>query len=1114
MRSLIIFASLFILGSLSFFACDRSATGAGPVKAEDPVFRLLKKEQTGLDFVNQLRQSSEFNVFNYMYFFNGGGLAAGDFNQDGLVDLYFTSNMGPNKLFLNEGNLKFKDVTDAAKVAGMEGWTSGATIVDINNDGMLDIYVSQMGEYKTINGRNQLFVCKEVVDGIPHFEDEAIPYGLDLAGFATQATFFDYDLDGDLDMYQLNHSLHANGTFGQKATFVGTQHPTSGDKLMRNDGDTFTEVTMAAGINSTVIGYGLGVATADVNLDGWPDIYIANDFHENDYLYLNQKDGTFKEVLTEQIQHTSRFSMGVDIADINNDAQPDIVTLDMLPEDPYILKTSLAEDSYEVFQFKLRYGYNQQFSRNNLQLNNGNGTFSEIGLYAGVEATDWSWAPLFFDFENDGYRDLFISNGIPRRMNDIDYINFRENSELRWKGNTDNLEEEDLVMVDSMPRIKVANKFYRNAHNLRFTDLGKQIDGALVTYSTAAIYADLDNDGDLDVVVNNQEDEPYVYQNLSVDKGAAGDFIHLEFAGTPQNRHGIGATVVAYKGQETLLVQHFPTRGYLAAVPLGVYLGVGEQAQVDSVLVIWPDQTYQRYTDLAFNTLQTVTWSANLPRFDFQRLHLPKTAPYQFTDQTAAVRLNFRHDENPYVDFDREALMPNMVSAEGPAVAVGDVNGDGLDDVFLGAAKRDTSHLFLQLPNGTFRDATPAVFAESALLEDVDARWADLDNDGDLDLVVANGGNEFRGNNPARLQRGYRNDGRGNLTLDLEMFPNSYLTASVTAVADYDGDGWQDVFFGARAEPWHYGQPPRSLLYHNNGNGTFTEVGAQAAPALAKVGMVTDGQWADIDQDGDLDLVLSLEWGNIELLLNDGGQFQAQPAAQQESWWNTLLVHDFDQDGDLDILAGSYGENSKLTPTPEEPLRLYTNDFDRNEQEEHILTYYLDGKEYAFATYAELTKQLTYLKKKYLHARDFARASLDDLFGKDQLAAAQVLRVTSLSHTYFENTGGLKFVAHRLPDRLQFSTVNTLAAVDLDGDGRQEVLVGGNFDECNIEMGRYDASYGQVLRLENGNWKDYPLGELSIVGKVKAIVPIQINGQPHFVIGRNDAAVEVIRQEK
>ncbi|MBI5914473.1 MAG: VCBS repeat-containing protein, partial [Bacteroidetes bacterium] len=480
-------------------------TGCKNENASPAQFQLLRKDATGLAFQNELKPTPEFNALNYMYFFNGGGVAAGDFNNDGLTDLFFTSNMGTNRLFLNQGNLQFKDATEAAGLLPEPGnapfWNSGASVVDINDDGMLDIYVNKVGKFQTVKGQNQLFICQEIKDGIPIFTDEAVPYGLDFVVFGTQAAFFDYDIDGDLDMYQLNYSLHANGTFGQKKTFKGTQHPLSGDKLMRNDGGNspleggrgvFTEVTLQAGINSSVIGYGLGIATGDVNLDGYPDIYIGNDFHENDYLYINQKDGTFGEELTNQIQHTSQFSMGVDIGDINNDAWSDIISLDMQPEDPFILKSSLGEDEFGIFNFKLGYGYNHQYARNTLQVNNGDGSFSETGMFSGIHATDWSWASLFMDFDNDGLKDLFISNGIERRMNDIDYANFRADSEVRYKANTNNIEEQDLVFVEKMPKIKIPNKFFKNMGNLKFEDLEHQIEGSLPTFSNGAVYADFD----------------------------------------------------------------------------------------------------------------------------------------------------------------------------------------------------------------------------------------------------------------------------------------------------------------------------------------------------------------------------------------------------------------------------------------------------------------------------------------------------------------------------------------------------------------------------------------------------------------------------------------------
>ena len=1101
-------AATALLGVLLLFNCSRT-------NPEAYQFELLRKNVTGLDFENVLKPSSEFNVFNYMYFFNGGGAVAADFNQDGLIDLYFTSNMGPNKLFLNQGNFRFKDVTAEAGVEGLEGWTAGAVVVDINNDGLPDIYVSQMGDFQNITGQNQLFVCQGIENGIPVFADEAVQYGLDLIGFSTQAVFFDYDGDGDLDMYQLNHSLHANGTFGQRKEFAETNHPLSGDKLLRNDGGKFTDVTEQAGIISTVIGYGLGVVVGDVNLDGWPDIYIGNDFHENDYLYINQGDGTFREVLTEQIMHTSRFSMGVDMADLNNDAFNEIISLDMLPSDPKILKASLAEDDFALFSFKLGYGYNHQYARNNLQLNNGDGTFSEIGIFAGIEATDWSWAPLFFDFDHDGYKDLFISNGIPRRMNDIDYVNFRADHEIRYKANTNNLEESDLVVIEQMPRIKLPNRFFRNNGQLRFEDLTKMVKGGVDTYSNGALYADLDNDGDLDIVVNNIEDEPFVYKNLEVEKQRPGsNYLALDFQGPPQNIDAIGASALVYKGQEKLFFQNFPARGYQSSVQFGLHLGIGDTAQVDSILLIWPDQTYQRLDGLPYNRRHKLGWKAGLPKFDYAALRQRPQPGWEIIDITQETGLDYVHQENPFVEFNREALIPHMVSAEGPALAIGDVNGDGLEDVFLGASKRRQSRLFIQLPNGKFAERTPAAILQDSLFEDVDAVFVDLDNDGDLDLVIASGGNEYWDQHEALSQRAYLNDGKGNFTAAKGIFPGAFLTASCVLAGDFNGDGLVDIFFGARAVPWNYGKTPSSYLFLNKGNGQFEDVTLQAAEGLQDVGLVKNGAWADLDQDGDLDLILAVEWKPIQIFINEGGRLIRRELNEMKGWWNFVLLHDFDQDGDLDILAGNLGQNSKLRPSLEEPVRLYVNDFDDNEQIEQIMTYYLEGREQPFATYKELTKQLVSLKKRYLFAKDFAAASLDELFGKEKLAAAELLEFNTSPSILFENTGGLSFKPHILPDRLQFSALKAAALYDLNGDGRQEVLLGGNFYENNIELGRYDASFGNVLSIGTDNaFEVWPFGGLRIKGQVRRIAPITIGGKDCFIIARNNDSAMVVRPQ-
>jgi enediyne biosynthesis protein E4 len=1121
-------AILIMIAVGSIFSCQ-----TGGIK--DAQFKLLRKAETGLDFENNPKQNGEFNVLKYMYFFNGGGVAAGDFNNDGLVDLFFTANQTQNKLFLNQGNLKFKEATEQAGLThpiGNPKWSTGASVIDINNDGMLDIYVNGVGDYQNVKGQNELWVCQKIENGIPIFENLAVRYGLDFQVFGTQAAFFDYDLDGDLDMYQLNHSLHQNGTFGQRRQFVGKQHPLAGDKLLRNDGEKFTEVTLEAGINSTVIGYGLGVVTGDVNNDGWPDIYIGNDFHENDYLYINQQNGTFKEVLTERMQHTSRFSMGVDIGDVNNDGWGDVVSLDMQPEDPIILRSSLGEDGFATFQFKLGYGYNEQFAHNALQLNLGlqpqiadekpqisSPHFSEISRFAGVFASDWSWASLFADFDNDGKKDLFISNGIPRRMNDIDYANYMSSDEKndKWQY-VDSLDSPDLKVVERMPKIKLPNKFYQNKTSdggVKFEDIGSRIGNSQPSYSNGSIYADLDNDGDLDIVTNNIEDEPFVYQNLTVERKLPNhNYLNISLKGGPKNLNAIGARAVVFKKNEKIVVENYPVRGYQSSMIGPLHLGIGDTVGVDSVVLIWPDRSYQRLNNFRYNSNLDIAWKAGLPAFDFMKLAENPASPFQFSDETAQSGLGFKHKENPFVEFNREGLIPQMVSAEGPALAVGDANGDGLDDVFFGSAKRERSALYLQTKQGKFELHTPISIIADSLFEDVDATFVDLDKDGDQDLVVAAGGNEYKGQEEAMKQRWYKNDGAGNFQrVD---FPNVFMTAACATVGDFNKDGLPDVFLGARAFPWNYGLTPTSVLLQNNGNGQFEQVDENIAPGLSEVGLVKNAAWADIDKNGYPDLLVAMEWGPLTLFYNDGKTFKKEDlnsiSTQSSSpqtlsgWWNFALPYDFDGDGDMDILAGNTGLNGRFQPTADEPVRMYVADFDKNEQVEQLLTFYLGGNEIPFATHAEVIKQMPGLRKKFLYAKDFAMASAADLVGNDRLSNSKKMQANEFANMYFENIGGGQFKAHRLPDELQYATLKAAQLADLDGDGRAEVLLGGNFFECNIEMGRYDANYGNVLSFaKNGEMTVSNLGNIKVDGEVRQIRPLKVGTEKYFVFARNNA---------
>lgn len=1081
-------------------------------KIKQPLFEVLDSKRTGLNFSNSLHYTKAFNLFKYIYFYNGSGIGAGDFNKDGKIDLFFGSNQGQNSLFLNKGKLTFKDATAPAQIPQDSGWTTGISVVDINNDGLLDIYVCRVGNYEILHSKNQLLINQGVdKTGVPTFADKAAEYGLDFSGFSTQAAFFDYDNDGDLDMYLLNHSVHENGTFRPRADFAGTLHPLSGDRLYRNDGNRFTDVTRQSGINSTAIGYGLGIAIADINLDGWPDLYIGNDFHENDYLYINQKNGTFKETGDEALMHTSQFSMGVDVADVNNDAYPEIISMDMLPSDPYILKRSLGEDAYDIFNYKISVGYSHQYTRNNLQYNRRNGLFSEVGLYSGVAATDWSWAPLWMDFDNDGLKDLFISNGIPKRMNDIDYINFVSSGEVQQKIRTNDMQGKDMSLIDKFPEIKLPNKFYKNKGQLSFSDEENAIAGAVPTFSNGAVYADLDDDGDLDIVVNNIDAPALVYENKNWDS-AKNTSLQINLTGPETNRSAVGAKVVLFANGQVRTYEKFPVKGFMSSMEVPLLVGL-KNTTVDSAFLIWPDNTFQRLPFAKGTTRLDMRFQKGLPPFDYTILtqHAANnTRPVK--DVTAETGLRFLHQENHFVEFDREPLIPHMASTEGPALAVGDVNGDGLDDVFLGAARDKKSALFLQQPSGLFQKSIqPALDSDSAY-EDVDACFADVNNDGKTDLIVASGGNEFYGADSHNTPRVYLNDGAAHFTKEAGAFRNLYLTASCIVPYDANGDGFTDLFIGGRAVPYAYGEIPKSYLLLNDKRGSFVDATTTYAKDLANVGFVTEALWFDIDKDGDKDLLLSLEWGGIVAFVNEHGHLKKLQLTDKNGWWNCLLPCDIDNDGDVDLIAGNLGLNSRLKASATEPVSLYYNDFDGNGKKEQLLTYYVAGRELPFASKAELEKQIPALKKKYLYAADFAKATLTDLFSSEKIKQAGKLTADYFSSAALINDGHLKFEVKALPWLAQLSVCRQVVAVNANNDSLPDFLLMGNYYDPNIEMGRYDADFGTLLVNEGGgNFHCESLNNEAVKGQVRQVRKITINGNEAYVLARNSDSAKVIR---
>ena len=1106
--------NIITVSILIFFA------GCKQAKIETPLFEVLDSKRTGLNFSNDLSYNQEFNLFKYLYFYNGSGIGAGDFNNDGLIDLFFAANQKNNKLFLNTGNLHFKDATKEAKIPEDGAWSTGISVVDINTDGLLDIYVCRVGQYETLKSKNQFLICQGIdKNGIPTYTDKAKEYGLDFSGFSTQAAFFDYDNDGDLDMYLLNHSVHQTGSFRARYDLMGTYHPLAGDRIYRNDisfapdsvhAAAFTDVTRQTGINSNAIGYGLGIAISDINLDGYPDIYIGNDFHENDYLYINQKNGTFKEEGEQRLMHTSRFSMGVDAADMNNDAFPEIISMDMLPSDPYTLKRSLGEDDYDIFSGKISLGYSYQYTRNNFQLNRRNGLFSEVGLYSGIAATDWSWAPLWVDFDNDGWKDLFISNGIPKRLNDIDYINFVSHSEVQQKINENNMKEKDIALIKKFPEVKLPNKFYRNKGDLSFTDEGGSIKGDKPTFSNGAVYADLDNDGDLDIVVNNIDATALIYENKN-SQSIKRSSLQIKLKGTAGNINAVGATVIVYTGNQIRTYEKFPVKGFMSSMEIPLLVGLNN-TKIDSIFLVWPDNKFERINyDTSLSSI-TIAWKKGLPVFDYAALrnhYHNMTVPV--IDLTRDIGLNYLHKENYFVEFDREPLIPHMVSSEGPALAVSDINNDGLEDFFVGASRGFHNAIFVQNKNRKFQQVVSDAMIADSMYEDVAAVWTDVNNDKYKDLVVASGGNEYYGTNKYLLPRVYLNDGNANLKKLEGAFTDIYMTASCVVPNDFNNDGFIDLFIGGRAIPWAYGQVPPSYLLQNDGTGKFTDVTDKYAKELKNVGMVTDADWFDIDKDGDMDLQVCCEWGGIYAFINNNGAFTKKTLTEKKGWWNYILPFDADGDGDMDLLAGNLGLNSRLKASEKQPVRMYYNDFDDNGKKDQVITYFLNNQEIPFANKEEIIKQVPPLKKKFLYAKDFAESSLEKIFSEDKLRKADKFEANYFSNAILINNGNMNFALTPLPWEAQLTSYRDAVVVNVNNDKYPDILLAGNYYDNNIQMGRYDADFGTFLINSGTNtFTCESIDGAVIRGQVRHVKEIRIGNQNAIILAKNNDSLKVI----
>lgn len=1074
------------------------------------LFTRLSEKSTGVNFKNTLFEDGPLNVANYIYFYNGGGVAIGDINNDGLQDVLFTGNMVRNRLYLNKGNFQFEDITPKAGVDKMQGWCTGATMADVNGDGKLDIYICRSADINPDMRRNLLYIN----NGDLTFTEQAAAFGLADNGYSTQAAFFDYDKDGDLDCFIINHSIQKYTAGVQDNPELRKEHnPDFASKLYRNDNNHFTNVSDSAGITSNVLTFGLGIAISDFNNDGWPDLVVSNDFNEPDYFFLNNRNGTFTEQLRKSMDHISLYSMGSDAADYNNDGLTDLVTLDMMPEDNATIKMHSGAENFDKFQYLFTQGFYYQYSRNMLQQNNGDGTFSEVGQLAGVSNTDWSWAALFGDYDNDGHKDLFVSNGYVKDYTEMDFLKYSVDRVIKTmhKDSVDPIPE----YIRKMPSIEIANYIFQNQGNGKFVKKTAEWGLDQKGVSAGAAYADLDNDGDLDLVVNNSNDFAGIYKN-NAETLVKNNYLRVKLLGNASNPRGIGAKVKLYCKGAQFYQEQSPVRGFQSSSDPVLNFGVGKNNTIDSVIIIWPNDHFLKLAPVNANQTLEVEMAAAKEIWKYDTAAVKNDTRF-----TQTVLADVRHKENNFNDFTVQTLLPNYLSRQGPCIAVADVNKDGLEDFFMGGAKDQPGQLFLQNKNNTFSLKPTAAFAKDAAAEDVAAAFFDADNDGDPDLYVASGGFEYNEGEPALQDRLYLNDGKGGFTKKENALPAALTSKGCVKAADIDGDGDQDLFVGGRVVAGKYPSAPRSYILLNDGKGNFTDATQSTCAALQQPGMVTDALWMDINNDKQPDLVVAGEWMPIKVFVNAKGVLTDASSTYIQfastGWWNRISAADMDGDGDMDLVIGNCGTNTQFHVNDKEPMSIYFKDFDNNGSLDPVLCYYIGGVSYPAASRDDLTDQLPFLKKKFLEYKAYSTATINDVFTPEQLKDAGMLKAETMETVYLENLGSKGFAVHQLPLQAQYAPVYGIVLEDLNGDGKKDMLLAGNNTWTRIKFGRYSANHGVFMEGDGkGGFNYLPQYKsgLSLRGNVKNLSVIHTGETQKIIAGINDENAVLISIRK